>query len=133
MDQEQITDFKMWFRAQPGYTSYTRVKNFLSDFLGTSNSKAEVQMAKLQTEGEIKIIEKKSSKSGGRRVFLAPLPELTEQDIRNVYNTSSNVEKDATRIALKVHDQTGHSVQDIKMFMENLDNAYIAGGSFSWK
>lgn len=132
MKDSDISDFRMWMDAQPDYCSYTRVRSFLSNLLGVNKAKSEVGMAKLQQDDEIKIIEKKSGNSG-RRVFLKPLEPLTENNIRSVWNGSRHVSKDVTKIALVVHDKTGHDVSDVKEFMRDLDSAEVEGDSFRWK
>lgn len=130
MKESEKEDFKTWFRAQPDYCSYTRVRKFLSGLLDCNNSEAEVEMARLQKEEEIRIIAKKAG-SSGRRVFLEPLPPLTEADIRSVWS-SEMANKKINKIAVTVHDRTGHDVTRIKKFMRNLDNATVTGDKFKW-
>lgn len=132
MNDSKKEDFKMWMRAQPDYCSYTRVRSFLTDLLSVNKAKAEVEMAQMQKYGDIKIIERKSG-SSGRRVFLEPLEELDESHIRAVWNGSEHVSKDINKIALAVHDMTGHEVSDIKEFMAELETAVVKDGdSFRW-
>lgn len=130
MNGSQKEDFRTWFEAQPDYCSYTRVRKFLGGLLDCNNSKAEVEMARLQKDDEIKIIAKKSG-SSGRRVFLKPLDPVTEADIRSVWS-SEMANKKINKIAVTVHDRTGHDVTDIKQFMRNLDNATVTGDQFKW-
>lgn len=132
MKDSDIEDFRTWMNAQPDYCSYSRVRSFLKTLLGVNKAKAEIAMAKLQEEDEIKIIEKKSG-SSGRRVFLEPLEDLTESNIRAVWNGSRHVSKDVNKIALAVHDKTGWDVSDVKDFMQRLDTAELEGDSFRWK
>jgi hypothetical protein len=117
--------------AQPDHCSYTRVRNFLADYLDTSKAAAEVEMAEM-ADSQIKIIQKKSGNSG-RRVFLLPLDPLSESDIRAVWNGSASVGKDANRIATNVHDNTGHDIGDIINFMADLEIATLENGTFKWK
>lgn len=131
MNDVELKDFETWFRAQPDYCSYTRVRSFLSGLLSCSKAKAEVEMAKLQEKGEIKIISKKSGNSG-RRVFLTPLTELTEPTIRSVWS-SEMATKDINKIAIAVHDKTGHDVPNIKEFMRSLDTSKVNGKTFQWR
>ena len=130
MDRDELEDFRMWFKAQPDYCSYTRVRSFLADYLGVNKAQAEVEMAKMQDDDEIKIISKMSGNSG-RRVFLKPLPDLTEDDIRSVWS-SEMATKDINKIAIAVHDKTGHEASDIKDFMRELDTSTVNGKSFKW-
>lgn len=131
MREAKLEEFRMWMEAQPDYCSYSRVRNFLSGLLDCSNAEAEVEMAQLQQDDEIKIIARKTG-SSGRRVFLKPLPELQEGHIRSVWN-SEHASKSANKIAAAVHDKTGHDVSDVKEFMSQLDNAKITNDSFRWE
>jgi len=131
MNESQIQDFKMWLDGQPDYSSYTRVRTFLAELLDCSNADAEIEMMKLQEKHELKIISKKTGKSG-RRVFKRPLEDLTESHIRAVWDGSASVTKDANQIATAVHDMTGHPVPEIKSYMNTLDNAKLIDGSFQW-
>lgn len=130
MNDDELSDFRTWMDAQPDYCSYSRVRNFLSGLLEVNNSQAEVVMAKLSGE-EIKIISKKAGGSG-RRVFLLPLEELTENHIRAVWNGSASVTQDVNMIATSVHDKTGHDVSDIKQFMRSSDECQVNNGTFRW-
>lgn len=132
MKDTKLEDFYTWFNAQPDYCSYTRVRNFLSGHLDCSKSQAEVEMAKLAERDRIKIIAKKTG-NGGRRVFKAPLPPLSEADIRSVWNGSSHVSKDLNKIAANVHDRTGHSMSDIRDYCRNLHSANVTDDSFRWE
>lgn len=136
MDANQRQDFRDWAEAQPDHLSYTRVRSFLADYLDVKKSKAELCMAQMQNDDEIKIIALKGKSNSGRRIFLKPLPPLTEENIRSVWDGSTQSYADPSRVARVVHDRTGHSVDDIKGFMEQLSSegaAEINRSGFRWK
>ena len=136
MNDEEIDDFKLWLDAQPGHTSYTQCRTFISNLLGINKAKAEIQMAQLQKDDVIKIIKTHKTSSRGRRVFLLPLESLDEEALRQVWDGSSRVNFNIDNLAKSVHDRTGHDIEDIHEFIEELADdgkAEVFGDNFSWK
>lgn len=133
MNEDQIDEFKLWANAQPDYISYKQARSFMADYLGVNDAKAEIALAKLQQEEEIKIV--KNYKDSGKRIFIRPLEDVTEETIRSVWDGSPNAEHSAETIARSVHDQTGYDVEQIHEFLKKLDEegkAHYSGEHFRW-
>lgn len=126
-----IQSYRTWHKAQPNKVSYTRARNYLSSLMGITNGEAELALAKLQEEkDEIKIINIQGKK--GRRIFLKPLPELTEEHIRKCWDGGLLKSTNISNVVDSVHNNTGHSKEEIRNFIETIDGATIDGTRFKW-
>lgn len=132
MNDDEIEDFKKWFDMQPSQVTYTECRAFLSSYLGVTNGEAEVEMADLSEQGEIKVIQTYKASGTPRRVFMRPLDQLSESHIKEVFS-GEIIEKDIEDVAKAVHDRTAHDVPDIVEFIGSLDGTITSGSAFSWR
>lgn len=135
MSEDEATpleDFRLWASQNPGHTDYDKAKNFLSDLLKISHAKAEVQLAKWKRDEEIEIIKTYKTSRRQRRVFLKPLDDLSESDIREAWGGSSSVEVKLDDLCRNVHDRTGYTTEEVREFIKELDSGVITGEHFRW-
>ena len=135
MNEDQIEQLKLWINEKPGYITYKEAVEFLKDYLDSSKSEAEIQLAKLQRDDEIVMVKTSRTKHKETRIFPKPLPDLTESHIRSTWDGSSGVEQSADIIVESVHDKTGHPKEAIAAYLEHLSQegkCDITGGVFRW-
>lgn len=124
-------DFFLWVNENPSTVSYSEAVDFIAEYDGVNNAKAEVALARMNRDDKIEIIKTRRTSTGERRVFTHPLPDLTRGVVREVHD-GEYTEMDLEKVVNGIRDRTGHDEETIVEFLTSLDDVDTSNERFRW-